>query len=122
MLSAVAQSGEMKHHRFTSLHLPTVINHETHKHAVLVFTVSQNLGTKPTLAVVIVLLALFCSSISLLDTVYVLHFPFGATMEFSDHELSPDASRSDRSSVKFVAETSGPDWEDNPLMFRSSSF
>ena len=40
-----------------------------------------SLGTKPTmLAVVFVLLALFCSSISLLDAVYVVHFPFGATM------------------------------------------
>ena len=47
----------------------------------------QSLGAKPTtLAVVFVLLALFCSSISLLDGVYVVHFPFGATMEFSDRE------------------------------------
>ena len=59
-------------------------------------------------------LALFCSSISLLDIVYVVHFPFDATMEFNDRELSPDTSRSDRSSVEFVAETPGPDWEDDP--------
>ena len=43
-------------------------------------------GTKPrskatTLAVVFVLLVLF-----VLDGVYVVHFPFGATMEFSDRE------------------------------------
>ena len=59
----------------------------------------QSLGTKPTtLAVVYVLLALFHSSISLLNAVYVFHFPFGATMEFSDRESSPDPSRSDGSS------------------------
>ena len=47
----------------------------------------QSLGAKPTtLAAVFVLLALFRSSISLLDGVYVVHFPFGATMEFSDRE------------------------------------
>ena len=58
----------------------------------------QSLGAKPTaLAVVFVLLALFCSSISLLDAVYVVHFPSGATMEFSDHESSPHSSRSDGS-------------------------
>ena len=51
----------------------------------------QNLGTKPTtLAVVFVILALFRSSISLIYAVYVVHFPFGATMEFSDRKLSPD--------------------------------
>ena len=46
-----------------------------------------------------------CSSISLLGAMYVVHFPFGATMEFSDRESSPDPSRSDGSSVEFVAET-----------------
>ena len=35
-------------------------------------------------------------------------------MEFSDRELSPDPSRSDRSFVEFVAEVPGSDWEDNP--------
>ena len=45
---------------------------------------------------------------------YVVHFPFGATMEFSDRELSPDPSLSDGSSVEFVVETPGSDWEDNP--------
>ena len=77
----------------------------------------QSLGTKPTtLAVVFVLLALFRSSISLLDVVYVVHFLFGAraTMEFSDRESSPDPSRSNGSSVEFVVETPGPDWEDDP--------
>ena len=55
-------------------------------------------GTKPTtLAVVVVLLALFRSSISLLDAVDVVQFPFGATMEFSDRESSPDPSRSEGS-------------------------
>ena len=54
----------------------------------------QSLGAKPTtLAVVFVLLALFCSSISLLDAVYVVHFPSGVTMEFSDRKSSPDPSR-----------------------------
>ena len=49
----------------------------------------QSLGAKPTtLVVVFVLLALFRSSISFLDAVYVVHFPFGATMEFSDRESS----------------------------------
>ena len=58
----------------------------------------QSLGAKPTaLAVVFVLLALFCSSISLLDAVYVVHFLSGATMEFSDHESSPHPSCSDGS-------------------------
>ena len=58
----------------------------------------QSLGIKPTmLAVVFVLLALFRSSTSLLNAVYVVHFPFGATMEFSDRESSPDPSRSDGS-------------------------
>ena len=53
----------------------------------------QSLGTKlTTLAVVFVLLALFRSSLSLLDSVYVVHIPFGATMEFSDRESSPDPS------------------------------
>ena len=76
----------------------------------------QSLGTKPTvLTVVFVLLALFHSCIHLLDAVYVVHFPFGATVEFSDHESSPDPSRLDGSSVEFVAETPGPDWEDDPL-------
>ena len=47
----------------------------------------QSLGAKPTtLAVVFVVLALFRSCISLLDGVYVVLFPFGATMEFSDRE------------------------------------
>ena len=58
----------------------------------------QSLGAKPTtLAVVFVLQALFRLSISLLDAVYVVHFPSGATMEFSDHESSPEPSRSDGS-------------------------
>ena len=58
----------------------------------------QNLGTKPTtLAVVFVILALFRSSISLFNAVYVVHFPFGATMEFSDRESSPDPFHSDGS-------------------------
>ena len=35
-------------------------------------------------------------------------------MEFSDRKLSPDPSRSDGSSVEFVAEMPGPDWEDDP--------
>ena len=75
----------------------------------------QSLGTKPTtLAVVFVLLALFLSSISLLDAVYVVHFPFGATIKFSDRESSPDPSHSVGSSEEFVAETPGPDWEDDP--------
>ena len=39
-------------------------------------------------------LALFRSSISLLDTVYVILFPFGAIAKFSDRESSPDPSRS----------------------------
>ena len=40
----------------------------------------QSLGAKPTtLAVVFVLLALFCSSISLLDAVYGVHLPSGVT-------------------------------------------
>ena len=39
---------------------------------------------------------------------------FGATMELSDSKSSPDPSHSDRSSVEFVAETPGPDWEDEP--------
>ena len=61
----------------------------------------QSLGTKPTmLAVVFVLLALFRSSISLLDAVYAVHFLFGATMEFSDHESSPDPLRSDGTQEK----------------------
>ena len=47
------------------------------------------------LAVVFALLALFRSSISLLGAVYIVHFPFGATIEFSDRESSPDPSRSD---------------------------
>ena len=41
-------------------------------------------------------------------------FQFGATMEFSDRELSPDPSCSDGSSVEFVVKTPGPDWEDDP--------
>ena len=58
----------------------------------------QSLGAKPTaLAVVFVLLALFRASISLLDAVYFVHLPFGAPMEFSDRESSPDPSRSDGS-------------------------
>ena len=58
----------------------------------------QTLGAKPTtLAVVFVNLALFHLSISLLDAVNVVHFPSGATMEFSNRELSPDPSCSDRS-------------------------
>ena len=41
----------------------------------------QGLGIKPTmLAVVFVFLALFHSSTSLLDAVYVVHYPFGATV------------------------------------------
>ena len=53
----------------------------------------QSLGAKLTaLAVVFVLLALFCSSVSLLDAVYAVHFPPGATMEFSDRESSPNPS------------------------------
>ena len=70
----------------------------------------QSLGTKPTtLAVVFVLLALSRSSISLLNAVYAVHFLFGATMEFSDRESSPDPPRLDGSSVEFVVETQGPD-------------
>ena len=54
----------------------------------------QSLVAKPTtLTVVFVLLALFRSPISLLDAMYVVHSPFGATMEFSDRESSPDPSR-----------------------------
>ena len=53
-------------------------------------------GTKPR-NVVFVFLALLCSSISLLDAVYVVQFPFGATMEFGDRESSPDPTRSDGS-------------------------
>ena len=65
----------------------------------------QSLGAKPTaLAVVFVLLALFCSSISLLDAVYVVHFPFGATIEFSDRESSPDPFRSDGSLALLFAQ------------------
>ena len=45
---------------------------------------------------------------------YVVHFPFWATMEFNDRESSPDPSRSDGSSVEFVVETPGSDWEDDP--------
>ena len=75
----------------------------------------QSLGTKPTvLAVVFVLLALFHSCIRLLDAVYVVHFHVHS-MKFSDRELSTDPSRLDGSSVEFVAETPGPDWEDDPL-------
>ena len=58
----------------------------------------QGLGTKPaTLAVVFVLLALFRLSTSFLDAVYVNHFPFGVTIEFSDRKSSPDPSHSDGS-------------------------
>ena len=75
----------------------------------------QNLGAKPTmLAVVFVLLTLFLSSISLLDAVYVVRFPFGATIKFSDRESSPDPSHSVGSSEEFGAETPGSDWEDDP--------
>ena len=48
----------------------------------------QSLETKPTmLAVVFVLLALFRSSISLLDAVYIIHLSFGATIQslIADH-------------------------------------
>ena len=66
----------------------------------------QSLGAKPmTLAVAFVLLALFRSSISLLDAVYVVHFPFGAAMEFSDRESSPDPSRSDGSLALLFAQS-----------------
>ena len=67
----------------------------------------QSLGIKPTtLAVVFVLLLcpLFRPSTSLLDAVYVVHFPFGATMEFSDRESSPDPSRSDGSLALLFAQ------------------
>ena len=61
-------------------------------------TKEHSLGTKPTtLTVVFVLLALFRSFISLLDTVYIVHFSFGVTVEFSNRESSPDPSRSDGS-------------------------
>ena len=81
----------------------------------------QSLGTKPTmLAAVFVLLALFLSSISLLGAVYVVHFLFGATVEFSDCKSFPDSSRSDGSSVEFVAEMPGPDREDDPVWAGSS--
>ena len=50
------------------------------------------------LADVSVFLALFHSPISLLDAVYVVHSPFGVTLEFSDQESSPDPSRSDGNS------------------------
>ena len=67
----------------------------------------QSLGAKPTaLAVVFVLLALFCSSISLLHAVYVVHFSSGATMEFSDGEPSLHPSRLDGSlALLFVRST-----------------
>ena len=61
-------------------------------------TKEHSLGTKATmLTVVFVLLALFCLFISLLDTVYIVRFPFGVTVESSDRKSSPDPSRSDGS-------------------------
>ena len=66
----------------------------------------QSLGTKPaTLAVVCVLLALFRSSISLLNAVYVVHFTFGAAMEFSNRKSSPDPSHSDGSLALLFAQS-----------------
>ena len=42
-------------------------------------------------------------------------FFFGATVEFSDRESSPDPSCSNGSSVEFVVEAPGLDWEDDIL-------
>ena len=38
---------------------------------------------------------------------FCIRFPFGATMDFSDHESSPELSCSGKSSVEFVAECGG---------------
>ena len=85
----------------------------------------QSLGAKPTaLAVVFVLLALFRSCISLLDAVYVVHFPSGATMEFSDREPSPHPSRSDSSFALLFAWSTWkqPFQQETPILNSSLMF
>ena len=83
----------------------------------------QSLGTKPTmLAVVFLLLALFRSSINLLGTVYVVHFPFDVTMEFDDRELSPDPSCLDRSSVDHQCMQNGDSESSSSISECTSTF
>ena len=61
-------------------------------------------GGKPTTFVVVfVLLSLFRSPISPLDAVYAIRFcSVGATVDFSDHESSPESSCSGKSSVEIL--------------------